>query len=131
MGLLDRLFRSKKRILVAEDEANVRGLILDILAGEGYEVQPALDGIEALNLCKKGRFDLLILDVHMPRMEGTDVLANVRALPGGQDQRVMMLTSEGLTATVNKAVELNAEYMLKPFKVQDLVERVRSLLPPK
>src|SRR6202020_2388717 len=76
---------AKASILVAEDQADVAGLVSDILTAEGYQVECVGDGAEALKRLKKKRFDLLILDVHMPNMGGPEALELIRRAPGGAD----------------------------------------------
>ena len=132
MGLLDGMFKKKPRILLADDDPSVRSLVADVLATQDYDVVAAEDGVEALALFQKGKYDLLILDVHMPRLEGPQLLEAIRALPGGKDQAVMMLTSEKLTGTINKVFELNAvDYMFKPFGVKDLLVKVNGYFAAK
>ena len=131
MGLLGDLLKSKRRILVADDNPAVRDLVSDVLSAEGFSVTATKDGQEALEAFAPDKFDLLILDVHMPKLEGPELLAKIRALPGGKEQAVMMLTSEKLSGTIAKVFELNAaEYMFKPFQVTDLLLKVNASLPP-
>lgn len=132
MGLLGDMFKKKPRILLADDDPSVRALVADVLATQDYEVVAAEDGVAALALFQKGKYDLLILDVHMPRLEGPELLEAIRALPGGKEQPVMMLTSEKLTGTINKVFELHAvDYMFKPFGVKDLLVKVNAQLASK
>ena len=132
MGLLGDLFRTKPKILVVDDDFHVRDLAVDVLSSQGYQVVAAADGLDALALLRNYRFSLVILDVRMPKMDGLEVLESIRALPGGKDQAVMMLTSEDLSSTINRAFELKAvDYILKPFSIKDLLGKVNAHFSPK
>ncbi|MBI4057276.1 MAG: response regulator [Elusimicrobia bacterium] len=124
MGLFDR---KSKRILVADDNPDVCRVVRDILEIQGYQVSFAVDGLDVLEQIKKQKCDLLILDVHMPRMNGIEVLRVLRVSPEYKQLGVIMITSENMTGTINEAFELNAkEYILKPFSPQDLLSKVQK-----
>jgi DNA-binding response OmpR family regulator len=118
-------------ILVAEDEASIRDLMVLILTQAGFDVVTASDGKAALDLIKRSRFDLVLLDVHMPLMSGLDVLGAMRRLPYGP--RVLMVTANTTADTVREAAALGCSgYIAKPFKPAALVARVQTALgaPP-
>ena len=102
------------KILIVDDErVLVKGIKFN-LEHEGYQVQDAYDGEEAVELAREGGFDLIILDVYMPQMSGTELLMQLRAK--GVDADVIMVTSANDAKTVNDAVRLGAvDYLVKPF----------------
>lgn len=120
----------KTSILVVDDDANIREVIHAILTQAGFEVALVSNGEAALDLLKGSRFALVLLDVHMPRMSGINVLAAIRRLPKAPP--VLMVTADGQSATVREAMSLGCVgYVAKPFKPAALVERVhRALKPP-
>jgi DNA-binding response OmpR family regulator len=124
----DRLFGgSKRKILIADDDPLVASLVTDVLGTQGYNVRSVGDGQEAVNLLRREKFDLVILDVHMPRLEGPQVLEVIRLMPGGKDQGVIMLTSEGNMSTLIRTCELGIiAYMPKPFSAAKLIEKVNG-----
>ncbi|MFA6004529.1 MAG: response regulator [Elusimicrobiota bacterium] len=131
--MFDRLFGKKQtRILVADDDYMVRSLVSDVLKTQGYEVDTVEDGLEAINSVRKNPYDLVILDVHMPRMEGTEALEVIRLMPEGKKLGVIMLTSDNLAGTLIKSYELGAiSYMPKPFSSAQLIGKVRAYLENK
>ena len=118
----------KKRILIADDEPSVRKVIKSCLAPQGYDVETAENGIDALDKLEKGKFDLLILDQYMPEMKGLQVLETIIVSKKHRNMPVFMLTCESCMGTAERAFELNAvKYIQKPFDIQNLVEKVNSL----
>ena len=114
--MLDRLFGPKKlRILSADDNPQVRALVKEVLSLEGYLVDSVEDGQEAIDRLRKQSYDLVILDVHMPKLEGPQVLELIRLMPNCKDVGVIMLTSEAVTTTFTHAYELGVvNYIMKP-----------------
>lgn len=111
-------------ILVAEDEPNIANSIAYALEREQYTVYVAYDGEAAMNLIHKHHPDILILDVMMPKINGFDICKQVNHMAIG----IIMLTAK--TGLVDKilGLELGADdYMTKPFEIQELIARVRSL----
>ncbi len=115
------------RILIAEDDANIRLGLIATLESEGYAVTAASDGAQALKLAAQTKFDLVILDVMMPKQSGYDVCRELRAK--GLRLPVMMLTAKG--EEIDKVVGLRLgadDYLTKPFGVQELLARIEALL---
>ncbi|KPV48315.1 hypothetical protein SE17_38730, partial [Kouleothrix aurantiaca] len=113
-------------ILVVDDDPHIRELVRVFLHNEGFAVFEAADGRAALDLLETKRADLAILDVMMPRMDGWDLCAELRA---SYDMPVLMLTAKGETAQKIKGFQLGADdYLVKPFEPLELVMRVRALL---
>jgi two-component system, OmpR family, response regulator len=114
------------RILLADDEQAVQKLLAFPLRKEGYEVIAALDGREALDRVSEQSFDLVVLDVMMPRVDGFEVCRQVRARSGVP---IIMLTAK--TEEIDKVLglELGADdYITKPFSVREFRSRVKAVL---
>lgn len=114
------------RILIADDDADLCAMLSEYLAVEGFEVATAHDGDEALVRARSGEFDLVVLDVMMPRRNGFDVLRELRAhvlTP------VLMLTARGEDVDSIVGLELGADdYLAKPCNPRVLVARIRAIL---
>lgn len=118
-----------KRILVAEDDADIRETLRDLLAGEGYEVECAADGDAALAVWKGAAepFDLAVLDVMMPGRSGYDVCREIRA--AGSRAAVLMLSAKSEEIDKVVGLELGADdYVTKPFGVRELLARISAAL---
>jgi len=100
------------------------------LKSRGYTVIAATDGQEALeHLERGGQFNLVILDINMPRLDGLSFLQTVRANPAWMAIPILMLTTEGQDADKERALALGAtDYMLKPFKPTELLTHVSKIL---
>ncbi len=115
----------KPKILVVDDDPAVSSLVTDVLETQGYRVETVADGQEALNRLKKEKFALVILDVHMPKLEGPQALEVIRLMPGGKEIGIIMLTSESNTGTLMHAYEQGVfAYIPKPFSPAKLIEKV-------
>ena len=114
------------RILVVDDEKTlVKGMKFN-LENEGYEVECAYDGAAALELAREGRFDLIILDVMMPEMDGIEACMKIREF---SDVPIIMLTAKSEDADKLMGFESGADdYLTKPFNILELKARVRALL---
>jgi two-component system NtrC family response regulator/two-component system nitrogen regulation response regulator GlnG len=103
----------KKRILIADDEEGIREALTLILEGE-YSITYATNGQEALRMAQRRAFDVVLLDVKMPKLDGFDVLQRLRA--GGNPTPVLILTAYQSIELAKEAVKLGAsEYLPKPF----------------
>ena len=114
------------RILVVDDEKTlVKGMKFN-LENEGYEVECAYDGAAALELAREGRFDLIILDVMMPEMDGIEACMKIREF---SNVPIIMLTAKSEDADKLMGFECGADdYLTKPFNILELKARVRALL---
>ena len=114
------------RILVVDDEKTlVKGMKFN-LENEGYEVECAYDGAAALELAREGRFDLIILDVMMPEMDGLEACMKIREF---SNVPIIMLTAKSEDADKLMGFESGADdYLTKPFNILELKARVRALL---
>lgn len=117
------------KILVVDDEENVRALISDVLSGDGHSIELAEDGAKALEKLKAAAFDLLIIDRNMPNLTGLEAIAAIRREPRWKALKILMVTSEGAMAEIDEALAAGADgYILKPFKVRRVVDQVRAVL---
>jgi len=116
------------RVLIADDDPQMRRLIRSVLAREGFEVEEAADGLDALERVEQGGIDLVVLDFEMPRLDGLGVLEELRAQVRTAALPVIMLT--GHTGdTEEKALDLGAQdYLTKPVQPRSLVARVKAVL---
>lgn len=121
---------SSKRILVVEDTELLRRMYRDRLVQDGYEVADAPDGLAALGLLRDQHFDLILLDLIMPRMGGIQVLEAVKQDPRTQSIPIVVLTNLGEEATIERAVALGAvDYLIKnETRPADVAEKVKLVL---
>jgi DNA-binding response OmpR family regulator len=118
-----------KKVLIVDDEPNIVLSVEFLMRREGHEVVTASDGQEAIDLLGSTRPDLMILDVMMPRKNGFEVCAEVRADPALSRIPILMLTAKGREAEMKKGISLGADaYITKPFSTHDLVAKVHELL---
>jgi DNA-binding response OmpR family regulator len=115
------------RILIAEDEPRIASLLEKGLQAEGYTTVVARQGPEALRLASSGAFDLLILDLGLPGMDGFDVLDALRERD--PDLPVVVVTARAGVTDTRTGLEHGANvYLSKPFTFEELVDRVRGLV---
>jgi DNA-binding response OmpR family regulator len=120
-----------KKILVADDEPNIVTALEFLLQRNGYEVQVARNGEEALQLIESGRPDLVLLDVMMPLRSGYEVCKRIRERADWGHIKIVMLSAKGRDAEVAKGLAVGADvYVTKPFSTRELVDRIKALLPP-
>jgi DNA-binding response OmpR family regulator len=117
------------KILIADDEPNIVISLEYLLKREGYQVHIARDGQEALDVLRRERPRLVLLDVMMPKKTGFEVCQELRADDAIKDTLVLMLTAKGRDTDVAKGTAMGANsYMTKPFSTKELVQKVRELL---
>jgi serine phosphatase RsbU (regulator of sigma subunit) len=118
-----------QRILVVDDEPFILRSLTYVLTREGFEVVEARDGVEALEVARRERPDLVFLDVMMPRKNGFDVLAEMRATPALSRCRVILLTAKGQDSDRELGFKLGCDdYLTKPFSPMRIVELARAVL---
>src|ERR687883_1222900 len=114
------------RVLVIDDDDDIRGLVVDLLQRAGLEVEQAPNGRAGLRAFHQSPADLVLLDVSMPELDGWETLDRIRDL---SDVPVMMLTARGAELERVRGLQSGADdYMVKPFGRQELVARVQALL---
>ena len=117
---------SPRRVLVVDDEADIRSLVRELLERAGYEVDEAPDGKQGLRALYAGAPDLVVLDVTMPELDGFATLERIRDL---SDVPVLMLTARGQELEKVRGLKGGADdYVVKPFGRQELLARVQALL---
>jgi len=117
------------KILIAEDERDIRDLITFTLRFGGYEVLAASNGEEAVAMAKQEIPDLILLDVRMPRMTGYEACAAIKAVQRLKDIPVIFLSAKGQESEIQAGLQVGAaEYLLKPFAPDQLITRIKSVL---
>jgi CheY-like chemotaxis protein len=126
-----------RRILVTDDDPIARKALCSVLEGQGYQVDEATDGIEALEILDKAQTSMLLCDLHMPRLNGHDLIRRLRQDPRTATLPAIMLTVDTEDHSQQEAFEAGADdYIVKPFKAPLVVARVmaamrRARLTPK
>lgn len=114
------------KILLVEDEPNVVSLIKRGLADNGYEISVAMDGWSGLQMTNDHDFDLIILDIMLPGINGVEICRSIRKQ--NEHVPIMMLTALGTTENIVTGLDSGADdYLVKPFKLAELSARVRTL----
>lgn len=117
------------RILVADDDEDIRDLVATKLELGGYEVRSVRDGDMALEVIRSWAPDLAVLDLAMPGMDGLDVLREVRRDPEVSETRIVILTARATTSDSDLGLTAGADdYVFKPFSPADLLNRVEEIL---
>jgi DNA-binding response OmpR family regulator len=117
----------KMRLLVVEDEAAIRNGLVDVFVFHGYQVDSTGDGAEGLRLAQTGQFDLVLLDVMLPGMDGFEICDRLRQ--ADRDQPIIMLTAKTGDDDIIQGLKLGADdYVAKPFSIAQLVLRVEAVL---
>src|SRR5438093_8569695 len=120
---------SHPRVLIVEDEPNIRELVCLHLGLEGYSCEGVGDGQEALKRAERDRFDLLVLDLMIPGLDGLALCRAVRHGRTNRDVPILMLTARRDESDKVVGLESGADdYLTKPFGVRELVARARALL---
>ncbi len=118
-----------RKILIVDDEPNILVSLEYLMKREGFEVHVAHDGEEALEVLRRERPRLVLLDVMMPKKSGFEVCQELRADEAIRDTLVLMLTAKGRDTDVAKGLGVGADaYVTKPFSTRELVQKVRELL---
>lgn len=116
-------------VLVAEDERNLVEALSFLMRRAGYEVNVTHDGPSTVEVARRIKPDLVLLDIMLPGFDGFEVVSAIRQEAGEKQPRIIMLTAKGHEKDRRKAVGLGVDdYVTKPFSNRDVVERVRALL---
>ena len=120
---------TNKKVLIVDDEEHIRELIKFNLKKEGYDTEVAVNGTEALNIIREIKFDLILLDLMLPEIDGLEVCKEIRRNEETSDIPVMMITAKGEEFDKVLGLELGADdYITKPFSIRELMARVKALL---
>jgi DNA-binding NtrC family response regulator len=116
-----------RKILLVEDDSTIRSKLAEILRRDGYEIEEASDGVQALGLLERLNFDLVITDFAMRRMDGLALLERVQSM--SPELPLILISGYTSRATGMALVRGRAEFLRKPFKPETLTETIRRLLP--
>lgn len=116
-------------ILAVDDSASMRQMVRYTLEGAGYEVVQAADGVEALDLARRRSVDLVLTDVNMPRMDGIELVRELRALESYRFTPVLVLTTESGQDTKQRGKQAGATgWLVKPFNPEQLLATITRVL---
>jgi CheY-like chemotaxis protein len=117
------------KILIAEDERDIRDLVAFTLRFAGYEVFAAANGEEAVEMAPNVNPDLILMDVRMPRMTGYEACKIMKLNPDLKDIPIVFLSAKGQEAEIQQGLDAGAEeYLLKPFAPDQLTSHVKTIL---
>ena len=118
----------QKKILIADDNENIRDALTYLLEDEGYELRLAKDGAETIKKVKEFRPDILFLDIMMPEINGYDVCRAIKGDPVLKNTYVIMLTAKGQAAEQERGKEVGAdEYIVKPFSPMEILTKIKHI----
>jgi len=119
----------KAKVLIVEDEEILLAALKEELSSGGYDIEGAMDGVEGLEKVKTFKPELILLDLLMPKMDGLDVLKNLRKNKPTSATPVLVLTASATPTTMEKLKSLNVGgYIIKPFEPADLMGKINNLL---
>lgn len=119
---------TQKKILIADDNENIREALTYLLEDEGYKLWLAKDGAEALAKARDIRPDILFLDIMMPEMSGYEVCRIIKSDPDLKGIYVIMLTAKGQSAEQERGRSVGAdEYIIKPFSPMEVLAKVKKI----
>lgn len=117
------------RVLIVDDDPEMRALLLDVLKGEGFETAEAKDGAEAVLALRAKRFDIILMDKNMPGPSGLDLLPGLRRVC--PNSPIIMMTAFGDVPSYMEAMEKGAvEFLFKPFRMEELKAAISKALAP-
>jgi two-component system, OmpR family, alkaline phosphatase synthesis response regulator PhoP len=118
-----------KKILIADDEEDLRRVVELYLQSLGYEVFTAFDGLDAISMAQTEKPDLIVLDVMMPVLDGFEVARKLKAEAETREIPIVMLSAAGQKDSVQRGIEAGArEYMVKPFEPHKLAQVIGNIL---
>ena len=120
----------KEKILVIDDEAGIRSSLKGILEDEGYSIKTVVTGEDALKLLKRQNFDLILLDIWLPQMNGIDILKEIKKME--ENSLVVMISGHGTVETAVQAIKFGAhDFLEKPLSLEKVVLTVKNALSQK
>jgi len=123
---------NKHKILLVEDEENLREILRYQLENAGYQVYTATDGVEALNLARKHKIDLIILDLMLPKLDGFTVCRLLKFSEQYKKIPLIMITARTNPEDKERGLGMGADfYLTKPLNKEELLEKIAELLKPK
>ena len=114
------------RVLVVDDEEKIRNVIKEYAEFEGYEIDEACDGMEAIVKCKNGEYDIIIMDIMMPKLDGFSSIKEIKKI---KDIPVIMLSARGEEYDKLFGFEIGIDdYVVKPFSPKELMARINAVI---
>ena len=124
-----KTLQNQTKILLVDDEPNILVAIEFLFTKEGYQIQKAFDGQQAIEKVESFHPNIIILDVMMPGLDGFEVARRVRHMDGNDDIKIIFLTAKGTTQDKMKGYSTGGEYyLIKPFDNDELVNLVKELV---
>ncbi|MDH4163450.1 MAG: response regulator [Nitrospirota bacterium] len=119
----------QKKILIADDNENIRDALTYLLEDEGYELFLAKDGKDTIRMVREHHPDVLFLDIMMPEINGYDVCKTIKEDPALKQTHIIILTAKGQVAEQERGKEAGAdEYIVKPFSPMDILSKIKTIL---
>lgn len=119
----------KKRILIVDDEPNIVMSLEYLMRSKGLEVSIGRNGREALEALEANKFELVLLDITMPEVDGYEICSRIKEHPEWKDTHVVFLSAKSKQSDIEKGMSLGAsDYIVKPFSTRELSRRVLDLL---
>jgi len=120
---------NKIKILLADDEEDIKTTLRLFLEAKGYSVDTAYDGLDALDRVKTDKPALILLDIMMPLVDGIEVLKKIRSDPETSDIKIIMLTAASTKEMIQRAEEAGSDdYIVKPFDYSTLESKIKKVL---
>lgn len=117
------------KILIAEDDQDIRELIVLTLQFNGFDVVPVDNGAAAVDVAPTGDFDLILMDVRMPKMTGYEACIRLKELEATRDVPVIFLSAKGQETEIQTGIQAGAaDYILKPFAPDQLISKINKIL---
>lgn len=117
------------KILVAEDDSDIRELVVLSLQFHGHQVTSAADGVQAVDMAQEDSYDLILMDVRMPRMTGYEACRRLRELDATRETPIVFLSAKGQETEIKAGMEAGAtQYILKPFAPDTLATKINEVL---
>ncbi len=118
---------AKTRLLIVDDEDDLRELLSQVLSNSGYEIQTASDGAQALSVLKSATFDVVLLDIQMPKVDGIQVLKHLKSHK--PQTKTIVLTGYADLRNAMEAREFGAkDFISKPYKLEDVLSTIERVL---
>ncbi len=118
-----------KKVLIVDDSATMRQQLRLLLESDGFEVAEAEDGLKGFATARAGNFDLLIVDVNMPRMNGLTAVAAIRKIPHYAKTPIFILTTESTSGVIEQGKRAGATaWIVKPYESKSLLEGINKVL---
>lgn len=117
-------------ILIIDDEAGIRDSLCSILNDEGYSVEAVENGKQAITICEKMQFDVALIDINLPDIKGTELLAKLKQI-SPKMVRIIITGYPTIENAVKAVNEKSDGYILKPFNIPELLETIKRLLAEK